>query len=171
MIITRKSIARRTFLRGAGATLALPFLDAMTPALALPEQGAEVARRFSIIYSPNGMNMKDWTPTDTGTDYKLSPTLEPLAPYRDRMLVLSGLNNNEGDARQGEGDGNQGIDRQVEQGIEGESQHRHHPRQPVDNHHEHGHQGKARKGCHQAAADIFRTQGGPNGALLNHLDG
>ena len=107
MIITRKSIARRTFLRGAGATLALPFLDAMTPALALPEQGAEVARRFSIIYSPNGMNMKDWTPTATGKDYTLSPTLEPLAPYRDRMLVLSGLNNNEGDARQGEGDGNQ----------------------------------------------------------------
>ena len=104
MIITRKSIARRTFLRGAGATLALPFLDAMTPALALPEQRAEVARRFSIIYSPNGMNMKDWTPTDTGTAYKLSPTLEPLAPYRDRMLVLSGLNNNEGDARQGEGE-------------------------------------------------------------------
>jgi hypothetical protein len=104
MLISRKSIARRTFLRGAGATIALPFLDAMTPAFATPEQRAEVARRFSIIYSPNGMNMKDWTPTATGKDYTLSPTLEPLAPYRDRMLVLSGLNNNEGDAWPGEGE-------------------------------------------------------------------
>jgi len=104
MMIFRKSIPRRTFLRGAGATIALPFLDAMFPAFALANQRSEAARRFSIIYAPNGMNMKDWTPADTGRSFKLSPTLEPLTAYKDKMLVLSGLNNNEGDAWPGEGE-------------------------------------------------------------------
>lgn len=104
MKISRKSIHRRTFLRGAGTALALPFLDAMVPAFALPEDRAEVAKRFSIIFAPNGMNMKDWTPVDAGKSFTLSPTMKPFAPWQDRMTVLTGLHNNEGDARPGEGE-------------------------------------------------------------------
>ncbi len=104
MMIFKKSMPRRSFLRAAGATIALPVLEAMTPALATTAQRQVAPRRFSIIYSPNGMNMKDWTPEVTGKSYKLSPTLEPLSAYRDKMLVLTGLNNNEGDARPGEGE-------------------------------------------------------------------
>src|SRR5438874_1553693 len=88
MVITRKSIPRRAFLRGTGAALALPVLDAMTPALA-----AETKRpiRMSFIEVPNGIMMDKWTPATEGADFALTPILEPLAPYRDRMLVLSGL--------------------------------------------------------------------------------
>jgi hypothetical protein len=90
MVITRKSIHRRTFLRGTGAALALPVLDAMTPAFAV-----EKARpiRMSFIEVPNGiMNLNnEWTPKTEGADFALSPTLQPLESFRDRMLVLSGL--------------------------------------------------------------------------------
>src|ERR1700730_12101685 len=90
MVITRKSIHRRTFLRGTGAALALPVLDAMTPAFAV-----EKARpiRMSFIEVPNGiMNLNnEWTPKTEGADFALSRTLQPLESFRDRMLVLSGL--------------------------------------------------------------------------------
>ncbi len=88
MVITRKSIPRRTFLRGTGAVLALPVLDAMTPALA-----AETKRpvRMSFIEVPNGIMMDKWMPATEGADFALTPVLEPLAQFRDRMLVLSGL--------------------------------------------------------------------------------
>jgi hypothetical protein len=88
MFITRRSIPRRAFLRGAGAVLALPVLDAMTPALS-----AELARptRLSFIEVPNGIMMDKWTPATEGADFALTPILEPLADFRDRMLVLSGL--------------------------------------------------------------------------------
>src|SRR5437763_4307445 len=88
MLITRKSIPRRAFLRGTGAALALPVLDAMTPALA-----AETKRpiRMSFIEVPNGIMMDKWTPATEGADFALTPILEPLAQFRDRMLVLSGL--------------------------------------------------------------------------------
>jgi hypothetical protein len=90
MVITRKSIPRRTFLRGTGAVLALPVLDAMTPAFAV-----EKARpiRMSFMEVPNGiMNLNnEWTPKTEGTDFALTPTLQPLAQFRDRMLVLTGL--------------------------------------------------------------------------------
>src|SRR5882757_7923208 len=91
MLITRKSIPRRTFLRGAGAALALPVLDAMTPALA-----ADKARpiRMAFMEVPNGIMMDKWTPPAEG-DLQLSPVLEPLAPFRDRMLVLGGLDQKE----------------------------------------------------------------------------
>jgi hypothetical protein len=90
MVITRKYIPRRTFLRGAGATLALPMLDAMTPALAVETKRPV---RMSFIEVPNGiMNLNgEWTPKGEGTDFTLSPILQPLERYRDRMLVLSGL--------------------------------------------------------------------------------
>ena len=88
MVISRKSIPRRTFLRGAGAALALPVLDAMTPAFAAP---AAPPVRLSFIEVPNGIIMDKWTPATEGTSFALTPVLEPLAPFRDRMLVLSGL--------------------------------------------------------------------------------
>jgi hypothetical protein len=104
MLIFRKSIPRRTFLRGAGATIALPLLDAMFPALASLNNKVDAPRRFSIVYAPNGRNMKQWTPVAAGKSFELSRTLEPLAPYRDQMLVLSGLNNTIGAPLPGEGE-------------------------------------------------------------------
>ena len=104
MMIFKKAIPRRTFLRGAGATIALPILDAMFPALASVADRAETPRRFSIVYAPNGMNMPKWTPTTTGSGFELTPTLQPFASYRDKMLVLSGLANMQGYALPGEGE-------------------------------------------------------------------
>src|SRR6185295_15404482 len=90
MVILKKSIPRRTFLRGAGAALALPMLDAMVPAFA-----ADTTRpiRMAFMQTPNGiMNLKnEWTPKTEGTDWEMTRTLEPLTPFRDRMVVLSGL--------------------------------------------------------------------------------
>ena len=105
MIITKKSIPRRTFLQGMGATVALPLLNAMVPAFASAQGTAtKPPVRLSIITAPNGMNMDKWTPASEGPSYTLSPTLEPLAAFRDRFLVLSGLNNSAGDALPGEGE-------------------------------------------------------------------
>ena len=104
MMIFKKAIHRRTFLKGAGASIALPFLDAMVPALASARDNTEIPRRFSIIYSPNGMNMTEWTPAATGRSFALSSALEPFARYRDKLVVLTGLDNNEGDAWPGEGE-------------------------------------------------------------------
>jgi len=93
MIITKNAIPRRTVLRGIGATLGLPLLDSMVPALtALAATPAKAAMRFGAVYVPNGMVMQNWTPASEGAVFKLTPTLQPLAPYRDQMLVLSGLN-------------------------------------------------------------------------------
>jgi hypothetical protein len=99
MVITRRSIPRRAFLRGTGAILALPVLDAMTPALS-----AETARpvRMSFIEVPNGIYMDKWTPATTGRNFELTPILEPLAEFRDRMLVLSGLDQQQSAARENE---------------------------------------------------------------------
>src|SRR5258707_3814466 len=88
MVITRKSIPRRAFLRGTGAALALPVLDAMTPAFA---DATARPIRMSFIEVPNGIMMDKWTPATEGSGFALTPILEPLAPFRDRMLVLSGL--------------------------------------------------------------------------------
>jgi hypothetical protein len=104
MTIFRKSIPRRSFLRGAGAAVALPIIDAMFPALASMNEMTKAARRFSIVYVPNGMNMKFWTPGATGNSFDLPQTLAPLAPYKEQMSVLSGMNNSAGDALPGEGE-------------------------------------------------------------------
>jgi hypothetical protein len=90
MLIFKKSIPRRTFLRGAGASLALPFLDAMIPALAAGKP-AQPPLRLGYIYLPIGRIMSNWTPATEGTDYELTPSLEPLARFRDQMLLLSGM--------------------------------------------------------------------------------
>ena len=106
MIITRKHLPRRTLLRGLGATLALPLLDGMVPALAaLRKTAAEPVRRLGVVYVPNGIFMEKWTPATEGGAFEIPPTLEPLAPFRDRLLVLSGLCSEEGIARPGEGAG------------------------------------------------------------------
>ena len=87
--LTGKTLARRSMLRGAGATIALPFLDAMC-AQSLPKP----IRRFQAFYVPNGMAMEYWSPKTEGSSFELSPILQPLAPYRDQLLVLSGIKAN-----------------------------------------------------------------------------
>jgi hypothetical protein len=93
--LTLKSLPRRTVLRGLGATVALPFLDAMLPAFASRARAAvKPVHRFQTFYVPNVMAMEYWSPKGEGTAFELSPILEPLAPFRDQMLVLSGLRAN-----------------------------------------------------------------------------
>ena len=91
-IVTRKHLPRRTFLRGLGVTLALPLLDGMIPAFSSSRLKAAMrARRFGAIYVPNGVEMRAWTPAVEGPGFELTPVLSPLAPFRDQMVVLSGL--------------------------------------------------------------------------------
>jgi hypothetical protein len=94
MFLANKSLSRRTLLRGMGATVALPFLEAMTPAVSLGAQTLRPVRRFQAFYVPNGMAMEYWTPEGEGRDFTLSPILEPLAPFREQMLVFSGIKAN-----------------------------------------------------------------------------
>jgi Protein of unknown function (DUF1552) len=99
MIITKKSLPRRTFLRGLGTAVALPFLDAMVPALsALNRSGAKPVLRMAFLYVPNGVIMKDWTPETDGAGFEFTRTLKPVEPFRDRLLVLSGLDQYNGQA-------------------------------------------------------------------------
>ena len=121
MFVTKKSMPRRTFLRGAGATLALPFLDAMVPVFSAGAKAASGAiPRVGYFYTPNGQHMPYWRPKPAGAsfdltpdptkplayatgavqqvmgpDIELSPTLMPLAQYRDQLTVISGLSNYE----------------------------------------------------------------------------
>ncbi len=86
-------ISRRTVLRGVGAALSLPLLEAMLPGsarAAVPQDGKPPVR-MAFLYVPNGMNMKAWTPEQTGDNFAVSPTLQPLTPFRSEMTVLSGL--------------------------------------------------------------------------------
>ena len=97
MIVTKKAIGRRTVLRGIGATLALPLLDGMVPALtALGQTPARPIRRLGVVYVPNGIRMEHWTPAVDGTGFDFTQILQPLAPFRDRLLVLSGLSSGNG---------------------------------------------------------------------------
>ena len=92
MIISKKAIPRRTVLRGMGAIIALPLLDSMMPALsAMAKTAAKPVNRFGVMYVPNGMIMKNYLPLVEGAAYELTPTLAPLAKFRDQILVLSGL--------------------------------------------------------------------------------
>ena len=103
MIISKKTLARRTLLRGVGATLALPMLDAMVPALSgISGRAAAPVRRLGWVYSPNGMAMDAWTPATTES-LELSPILSPLAAYREQTVVVSGLAQGQAEAL---GDGN-----------------------------------------------------------------
>ena len=92
MLITKMAIPRRTILRGLGATLALPLLDAMVPALtAMQSSAAKPVTRFGVMYPPNGMIMTKWTPAAEGAAYEMPPTLASLAPFREDLLVLTNL--------------------------------------------------------------------------------
>jgi hypothetical protein len=92
-LLTSKALPRRTVLRGLGATLSLPLLDAMFPAGARA-QARKPIHRFQTFYVPNGMAMEHWLPTATGRDFALTPILEPLAPHRSHVTILSGLKAN-----------------------------------------------------------------------------
>lgn len=92
MIITKKALHRRTFLRGVGVTIALPMLDAMVPAL----RGATASKpvqRLAFFYTPNGIVLDNFHPATTGTDFAITPILKPLEPFRNQLTVLSGLSN------------------------------------------------------------------------------
>ena len=92
MIVTKKSIPRRTVLRGIGASLALPLLDGMVPAFAaLRNTAAQPVRRYGVVYVPNGMMMNHWTPSAEGTGFDFPLITKPLESYRNRVQFLSGM--------------------------------------------------------------------------------
>ncbi len=101
MIVTQRHLARRTFLRGMGAVVALPVLDAMTPAFA---SQSKPPMRLAFKYIPNGAVLANWTPADTGPGFTLSRILKPLAPFHGQTLVLSGLTQKQAEAM-GDGGG------------------------------------------------------------------
>ena len=106
MIITKTALPRRTFLRGVGATVALPLLDAMVPALsATSGTAAAPVRRLAFTYIPNGAIMATWRPSAAGTTFVLPATLAPLERHRDRLVVLSNLESRPAEAAEGEGSG------------------------------------------------------------------
>jgi hypothetical protein len=93
MIVTGKHLSRRAFLRGTGAVIALPMLDAMVPALASARAAAakQLPLRMCFVYVPNGMVMSDWTPKGRGKDFEFSTILKPLEKFREQTLIVSGL--------------------------------------------------------------------------------
>ena len=108
MIITQKAMSRRTVLRGLGASVTLPLLDGMVPAYAALRATATPAQRLGIVYVPMGAVMENWTPATEGAGFELSPILQPLAPVRDQLLVLTGLDNQPAVALPGEPAGGHG---------------------------------------------------------------
>lgn len=101
--LTGKHLHRRALLKGVGAAIALPLLDAMHPALAAPTKTPGTARRVGVVYVPNGIIMKDWKLAETGRDFAFTRILKPLEPFRNDVTVLSGLANHA--ANQGRGGG------------------------------------------------------------------
>jgi hypothetical protein len=104
-IISHTCLPRRAILRGLGAAIALPLLDGMVPALAAIANTVKPPRRLGAIYVPNGIQMVNWTPAREGPAFELTPILEPLAAFREQMLLVSGLDNKVADAYTGEGAG------------------------------------------------------------------
>src|SRR5688572_18476807 len=93
MFVTKKSLPRRTFLRGAGAAVALPLLEAMAPAFtATAKTTAAPVRRFAGLYVPHGMVMTKFTPEVSGTDFEFTPILRSLEPFRESIVVVTGAN-------------------------------------------------------------------------------
>jgi hypothetical protein len=106
MIITKMALPRRTFLRGMGAAVALPLLDAMVPALSAQSRTAAApVRRLGFVYIPNGAIMEQWTPAAEGKTFELSTILKPLEAHRDRITVVSNLDSRPAEAAEGEGSG------------------------------------------------------------------
>jgi len=99
MFLTRKHISRRTLLKGAGATIALPLLDSMIPAgTAFAQTAAAVSPRLGFVYFPHGALQDEWEPAQTGRDFEFPFILEPLEPLRDHVTVVSGLRNKGGES-------------------------------------------------------------------------
>ena len=94
-ITTGHALPRRTFLRGLGTAVALPFLEAMTPAFAV---AATPITRVAFLYTANGVIMHDWTPQQEGASFAFTKTLQPVASFRDQVLVVSGLAHRNGEA-------------------------------------------------------------------------
>ena len=93
MFITKKSLSRRTLLRGMGVGMALPFLESMVPAQTpLAKTAANPVRRFGAVFVPLGERPGYWTPAQTGSDFEFSPILKPLEPFRNRLTVISQMN-------------------------------------------------------------------------------
>ncbi len=90
MFVTKKAISRRTVLRAAGTVVALPLLDAMVPAFATAAATKPV-RRLGVVYHPNGIIYDQWLPTGVGTEFELSPTLKGLEPFKNQLIVVTGL--------------------------------------------------------------------------------
>jgi hypothetical protein len=97
MFLSQKTLARRTFLRGLGTAVALPFLDAMTPALARAQRRKPPVR-MAFVYVPNGIDMRHWNPAYEGRLAELPQTLAPLAPLKDDIVLLGNLTHNTGRA-------------------------------------------------------------------------
>ncbi len=92
MFLTKKSLSRRTMLRGAGAAVALPLLDAMLPAFVpLAKAAAKPRMRFGAVYFPNGAIMQELTPKTVGSGFEFTPILKPLEPFRDSLLIVTNL--------------------------------------------------------------------------------
>jgi len=93
VIVTKKHLSRRSILRGVGAAVALPVLDAMVPAFATAKSvaGSVSPARMVYVYVPNGIDMRNWTPAGLGENFALTKTLQPLAAVKEDVLVLSGL--------------------------------------------------------------------------------
>jgi hypothetical protein len=99
MLIPKKHLPRRTFLRGMGVTLALPLLDSMLPAqTALRKTAAAPSPRLGFVYVPHGAIMDKWTPVTEGAGFEFSPILKPLEPFRDRLTIVSGLGHRAADS-------------------------------------------------------------------------
>ena len=97
MFVTKKAISRRTVLRGVGTAVALPLLDAMIPAFATAAATKPV-RRFGVVYHPNGIIYDQWLPTGAGSEFELSPTLKGLEPFKDKVIVITGLFSDQAEA-------------------------------------------------------------------------
>src|ERR1700730_16013360 len=95
MIVMKKAISRRAVLRGLGASVALPLLDAMIPALTA---SVKPIRRLGVVYHPNGVIYDKWLPSGAGAGFELSPTLAGLQPFRDKLIVVTGLFSDQAEA-------------------------------------------------------------------------
>src|SRR5262249_17481089 len=99
MIVAKKAISRRTMLRGIGAAVGLPLLDAMVPALtAAQNTPAKAVSRFGVVYHPNGVIYDKWQPKGVGADFEFSPILAPLQPFREKVIVVTGLYSDQAEA-------------------------------------------------------------------------
>src|SRR5215472_13655722 len=103
MFVTQKALSRRTLLRGAVTAVALPLLDAMVPAFA-SAAAANPVRRFGVVYHPNGVIYDQWLPKGSGSNFELSPTLKGLEPFKDKLIVITGLFSDQAEAN-GDGGG------------------------------------------------------------------